>query len=92
MKCIDADKLIYKLNKWLEELKQSQNQDYYTVGSIEALECCIAEIESMSTTNNFVLNLTRNLTDEEAAVFEEIYNQEAILTGFSLNIDNNNNV
>lgn len=54
MRPIDADALVGNFGKWLDELKGECTRGQATeientLGTIEAIECCIAEIESAPT-------------------------------------------
>lgn len=53
VRLIDANALQKKLEKWLIEMREDSDNGYYngyyTEGEIEAIKCCLAEIESAPT-------------------------------------------
>lgn len=46
VRLIDANALQKKLENWLIEMKEDSEKGYCTQEEIEAIECCLAEIES----------------------------------------------
>lgn len=49
IRLIDGDSLKKRLENWLIEMREDLDKGYCTKEEIEAIECCLAEIESAPT-------------------------------------------